>query len=79
MSPELISKEPLMATTSITISGMTCNGCVASVSRVLQAQPGVIKAQVTLTPPNAQVEYDAARIDPTALRKAIQEAGYGTP
>ena len=58
------------------VQGMTCNGCMASVTRVLKSVPGVADAQVTLTPPKATVTYDPAKTDVGALRNAIEDAGY---
>lgn len=60
----------------LTISGMTCGGCVNSVTRVLQAVPGVQQASVTLVPPQAKVSYDAALADPEKLARAVAEAGF---
>ena len=40
---------------------MTCGGCVASVTRVLKAVPGVADVAVTLTPGAAKVTFDPAR------------------
>jgi copper chaperone len=65
-----------METTRIPIEGMTCEGCVASVSRVLKALPGVQDVDVSLRPGSATVSYDPARTDVPALRKAIEDAGY---
>ncbi|MEP7329236.1 MAG: heavy-metal-associated domain-containing protein [Betaproteobacteria bacterium] len=65
-----------METTTLRIDGMTCGGCVASVSRVLRAVPGVTEADVRLTPGTAAVTFDAARTNVPALRKAVEGAGY---
>jgi copper chaperone len=62
--------------TTISIKGMTCAGCVASVKRVLQGIDGVEKVDVSLDPPEAKVEYAAGRVDKTQLRTAIEDAGY---
>ncbi|MGE5739914.1 MAG: heavy-metal-associated domain-containing protein [Betaproteobacteria bacterium] len=59
------------------VQGMTCQGCVASVTRVLKAVPGVSDVTVTLKPGNANVVYDGARTTATALKAAVQDAGYG--
>lgn len=59
------------------VQGMTCQGCVASVTRVLKAIPGVSDVTVTLKPGNANVVYDGARTTATALKAAVQDAGYG--
>ena len=37
-----------MEQTTLTIGGMTCGGCVATVTRVLRAVPGVASAEVSL-------------------------------
>ena len=55
---------------------MTCQGCVASVTRVLKAVPGVRDVQVTLEPGTAKVSYDAAQASVPALKAAIEDAGY---
>ena len=59
------------------IEGMSCQGCVASVTRVLKAVPGVADVSVTLEPPAANVAYDATRTEAAALKAAIEDAGYG--
>jgi len=61
----------------LTVTGMTCGGCVASVQKVLAALPGVQTAEVTLTPGQAHVVYDPARIDRETLIKAVTAAGFG--
>ncbi len=66
-----------METTTLKIDGMTCGGCVASVTRVLRAVPGVSDAAVTLTPGQATVTFDEAKTNVPALREAVEEAGYG--
>lgn len=65
-----------METVAIKVEGMTCNGCVASVTRVLEAIPGVQSAEVTLRPAEAKVVYDPAHTGIPALRTAIEDAGY---
>jgi len=64
-------------TLTVTVTGMTCGGCVASVQRVLAAVPGVQSADVTLTPGQARVVFDPARTDRAALAQAIVAAGFG--
>ncbi len=68
-----------MQQATIRVEGMTCNGCVASVTRVLKALPGVGSVDVSLERHEAQVQFDPARIDPEHLRTAIAAAGYQTP
>ena len=59
------------------VQGMSCQGCVASVTRVLKAVPGVAEVSVTLQPGTASVVYDAGRTNVDALKAAVQNAGYG--
>ena len=61
----------------LSVTGMTCGGCVNSVQKVLAALPGVQSVEVTLTPGQARVVYDPARIDRAMLVGAIIEAGFG--
>ena len=66
-----------MNTIQLSVTGMTCGGCVNSVKNVLTALPGVQSADVTLNPGQANVTYDPARIAPAALVQAIIDAGFG--
>ncbi len=65
-----------METITMNVKGMSCGGCVASVTRVLKAVPGVADVAVTLTPGVAKVTFDPARTAAPALRSAIEDAGY---
>jgi copper chaperone len=65
-----------MQTITLKVEGMTCGGCVASVTRVLKAQPGVADVKVQLAPGTAEVSYDPARTGLPALKAAIEDAGY---
>ena len=66
-----------MEATTIKVSGMTCQGCVRSVTRVLQTLPGVDAVEVSLERGEAAVKFDPARTGAPALRKAVEDAGYG--
>jgi copper chaperone len=65
-----------METTTFDINGMTCSGCVNSVTRVLQAVSGVVDAKVTLTPGQAKIQFDPALANVSLLKAAIEDAGY---
>jgi copper chaperone len=66
-----------MNETTLSVTGMTCGGCVASVQKVLAALPGVQKADVTLTPGEAHVVYDPAKVDRSTMVQAVVGAGFG--
>jgi Cu+-exporting ATPase len=59
----------------LTVNGMSCASCAASVTRVLRAQPGVRDAQVDFMLGRAVVQADAG-VDPEALARVVTEAGY---
>ncbi len=65
-----------MQTTEVKVDGMTCSGCVKSVTRVLQAVPGVTAAEVSLETGKARVTFDPAQVAVEALVAAIENAGY---
>ena len=65
-----------METITLDIGGMTCQGCVGSVTRVLRATPGVSDARSRCRRARREVTYDPARTDTSALRKAVEDAGY---
>lgn len=65
-----------METTTLKIDGMTCGGCVASVTRVLRAVPGVGDAAVSLEAGQATVTFDATVTNVPALREAVEDAGF---
>ena len=65
-----------METVRLRIEGMTCAGCVNSVTRVLTALPGVAQADVSLTKARAKVTYDPAQTGVEAMKQAIERAGY---
>lgn len=65
-----------METAELNIGGMTCGGCVRSVTRVLESLPGVASAEVSLEDARARVTYDPAAVNIDVLRKMVAEAGY---
>ncbi len=62
-----------MATTTLTVRGMTCAHCAVAVSRALQAVPGVESAQVSLDRGQAVVRGSA---DVQRLIQAVEAQGY---
>ena len=59
------------------VDGMSCGGCVASVTRAVSRLPGVQKVDVSLERKAATVEYDGAAVDPARIVAAIEAAGFG--
>ena len=69
-------EESGMETVTLKVNGMTCGGCVASVTRVLRVVPGVGEVAVALQPGTARVTYDPQRAALPALKRAVEDAGY---
>ena len=65
-----------MQSVTLGITGMTCGGCVRSVTNVLKAQDGVAKAEVSLEKANAVVEFDPAKVQVAELKRSVEEAGF---
>ena len=65
-----------MQTVTLGISGMTCGGCVSSVTRVLKALNGVAKAEVSLEKRSAVVDYDPGKVGIEQLKRSVIEAGF---
>jgi len=68
------SAEAHSGQTVLAITGMTCGGCVSTMTRVLQKVAGVTRAEVDLASARAVVEGSAA---PAQLVAAAEAAGFG--
>jgi copper chaperone len=64
---------------TIKIAGMSCQGCVRSVERVLTGLAGVEKVAVSLEQGHAQVRFDPQQVSDVQLRAAIVSAGFEAP
>lgn len=60
-------------TTTLKVTGMSCQHCVRAILAALRSVPGVTEVQVDLADATARVEGEAALAD---LIHAIREAGY---
>jgi copper chaperone CopZ len=58
-----------------TVTGMTCDHCVASVTEEVEELPGVQRVDVTLES-GALTVTSSQPLDEAALRAAVEEAGY---
>jgi len=64
-----------VSTSSVTVTGMTCNHCVSSVTEEISALPGVTNVNVDLT--TGKVVIDSTTdLDPSDVAGAVEEAGY---
>ena len=64
-----------MATTTVTVSGMTCDHCVRAVHDEVARIPGVTDVAVDLASGRVTIE-STSPIEAAALAAAVDEAGY---
>jgi copper chaperone len=60
----------------LNVTGMTCQGCVTSITKSLAAVDGVSDVLVSLEDGTAKVAYDANKVKSEALTAAVVKAGY---
>lgn len=60
----------------LSVSGMKCAGCVQTVEKRLQQQPGVATAVVNLVTEQAAIEYIPQETEPDRLAQALTTAGF---
>jgi copper chaperone len=63
-----------MQSVTMTINGMSCGHCVASVQRALKAVAGVQDADVKIGA--ATVRFDPATASMDQVKDAVEDAGY---
>jgi copper chaperone CopZ len=59
---------------TFTISGMSCGGCVNSLTRVLKSVPGIEPLKIEVG--KAQLRLDAERVTTTTVKDAVARAGF---
>lgn len=64
-----------MTTTSYTVTGMTCDHCVAAVREEVGKVDGVSRVDVELASGRVTIESESP-LDPAAVAAAVDEAGY---
>ena len=64
-----------MSTSSVTVTGMTCDHCVSSVTEEISAIAGVTAVNVDLATGKVVIE-SITDLDPGAVADAVEEAGY---
>jgi copper chaperone len=69
-------QEKSMESTIVKVGGMSCQGCVKSVTKVLLELPGVSKAEVSLERGEAAIDYDAGKVTRDQIKQSIDDAGF---
>ena len=60
----------------LTVEGMHCEGCVASVQNALMSRDGVADANARLVDGLVTVEFDPGAINRAVIEDAIEGAGF---
>jgi copper chaperone CopZ len=68
-----------LKTITLTIIGMSCANCVATVEHRLLVVPGVINVNVSLATERAIVEITSDAVTIVELKQAVKDAGYEVP
>lgn len=65
-----------MTIKTFSVQGMTCQGCVKTVEKVVSNLNGVSQVRVNLAEGKAEVDYDEHRVKPQEIIEAIENAGF---
>lgn len=66
-----------MKTEHLSVTGMTCDGCVGTLLQALKAVAGVEAVNVSLADGDATVQFDERRTTRAHLEAVVAGAGYG--
>lgn len=63
-----------MTDRTYTIAGMSCGGCVNSLTRVLKSVPGIEPIKIEVG--KAELRLDESRVTSQAVKDAVARAGF---
>jgi len=63
-------------TTTLSVQGMTCGGCVAALKVQLKRIEGVTAYEVSLEKAEAEVSYDPVKITPEKIAESVSKTGF---
>ena len=63
-----------MSEKTYTIGGMSCGGCVTSLTRVLKSVPGIDPVKVEVG--RAVLRFDPAQVTADTIKAAVDRAGF---
>jgi copper chaperone CopZ len=72
-----LSKQEIMQTESMAVTGMKCSGCPIKLSLALNGVTGVEDVQVSLASGEVTVRYDERLTSPPQLKAAVIGTGFG--
>eukprot|EP01137_Pigoraptor_chileana_P025404 Opistho-2@94854 len=62
--------------TTLSVVGMTCASCVATIERQLKQQKGVLSVSVSLLTERCTVDHDASIVSPKEIKTFIYDLGF---
>ncbi len=65
-----------METVAVKVEGMVCGGCVSSITKALEARPGVGNVIASLDNGEVSIEFDPQAVQLPELESAIEAAGF---
>lgn len=74
---QLETPEPTHHGVTLNITGMTCNNCANTISRVLNGLGGVENADTSFASERSTIDFNASTISLEEIIGAVTEAGYG--
>ncbi|KAG0261369.1 hypothetical protein BGZ95_004250 [Linnemannia exigua] len=73
---EIPSYSHTVRTAQLSVQGMTCASCVASIEKSLKNTPGLVSIKVALLAERATIEYFEDQTSPQAVAELIEEIGF---
>jgi copper chaperone len=65
-----------MEKTAIKVDGMSCEHCIASITKGVEALPGIASVEVSLADKSVVVEYDSGKTTLNKIKGEIEKQGY---
>ena len=75
--PEISARSAKVESVHLSVDGMTCSSCVATIERTLAAVPAVVDARVNFAAEEATVDIVGGEVEVSELVAAVEAAGYG--
>ncbi|GAA5989215.1 hypothetical protein JCM10908_001211 [Rhodotorula pacifica] len=73
---EVVDAANTRATSTLSVQGMTCGACVASIENGLSSQKGIASVKVALLAEKAVIDYDPQVWTPEKLAEEIEDMGF---
>lgn len=69
-------EEATLETVTLDVKGMTCDGCVQTISKTMAETVGVDKCEVSLAENSASVTFDPSKTSKEKIAQTISDLGY---